>query len=343
MFSIASTFKPFEGPNRINQVNALASWRALSPDIEILAFGEAEGLGEQVPVFGIQQIAEIPLSSEGLPRIDLILRTVSDLARHDLIVYLNADIILFADFIEALKSIHLPRFLMIGQRTDVHINGLLDFGDGESRERTRKWLLEKGEIHRPAGIDYFAFRRGSLPALPPMYAGAAGWDNLTIFLCRQNEIPVVDATLAATVFHPNHPYKLLADGRTVAFNGQAAMENQSRLPPGVPRFCTTDASFWLERGQLKSAWSSPRHAWRFAYTYPILKKWGLASRLASRVVASLLERLGTQVIFRTWGRASIERQRIRSYELTRRGKGERFPKSRSRTAPVEDDYEASAS
>ncbi len=316
MITIVTTFKAFKDQDETNQLNALSSWRALGRDVEIIAFGESPGLQEHIESFGIRQI-EVPFSNEGLPRIDAILTHASAHARHELIVYVNGDVILFDDFVAALASIPLPRFLMVGQRTDLDIGCRLRFSPATEREKTRAALTRGGDLHRPAGIDYFAFRRGSLPPLPPLYAGAAGWDNITIYLCRKHKIPVIDATLDAVVFHPNHHYRKLLNGKTVAFSGASAHANMSRLPTGVPRFYTTDASFWLDSGRLRSAWSSPRHFSRYVYTYPILRSWSALCRLPFRAVAAVLSRIGRQLVLRCWSKAEGERKNVARHERKR--------------------------
>ena len=44
MLTLFSTCKPFHGHNGVIQRNALKSWRLLHPDIEIILFGDDEGV-----------------------------------------------------------------------------------------------------------------------------------------------------------------------------------------------------------------------------------------------------------------------------------------------------------
>lgn len=291
MITILTSLRPFEGDAAVRQRNALASWRALGPEVEIMAFASPGGLGDAADEYGVKQVSGLPAFEGRLPRVDAFFAYAQEHGQHDLQVYLNGDIILFPDFAGVMRKIRLPRWVAIGQRTDVGVSEELAFG--EAGKALRDKLFSVGQLHDIGGIDYFVWRRGSLPPLPPLYLGSAAWDNIFIYCCRRSGIPVVDATCAVTVFHQNHEARRLEDGRREAYEGPAAVWNREQAPDPLCLFYTTDASHWLDnQGRLRSSLTSPRHAWRMVFTWPILRNWPRPARLPFRLAAAIVRRLG---------------------------------------------------
>jgi hypothetical protein len=56
------------------------------------------------------------------------------------------------------------------------------------------------------GMDWFAFRKGTITDIPHFIVGRSGWDNWMIYHFRSRRIPVIDATGYVVVIHPNHDY-----------------------------------------------------------------------------------------------------------------------------------------
>ena len=291
MISILTSFKPFEGDDAVRQRNALASWRALGPDTEIMAFAPPEGLGEVAREYAIKQVFDLPAFEGKLPRVDTFFAYGREHGRHDIQMYVNGDILLFPDFADVIWKIRLPRWMAMGQRTDVDVFEELTFGDAGTALRDR--LFSLGQLHDIGGIDYFVWRRGSLPPLPTLCLGSAGWDNIFIYCCRRAGMPVIDATRAITVFHQNHDFRRLSDGTREAYEGPAARWNLRQVPDRLCLFYTTDASHWMdENGRVRSALTSPRHAWRMVFTWPILRSWPRLARLPFRLAAAVVRRAG---------------------------------------------------
>ena len=82
--------------------------------------------------------------------------------------------------------------MVVGQRWDLDVIRPLEF-DGDWDSRLRAEILERGELHRPSGSDYFIFPRLVFVEMPPFAIGRAGWDNWTIYHALQQKWPVVDA------------------------------------------------------------------------------------------------------------------------------------------------------
>lgn len=69
MISTFTTAKPFVSQIRINQINAITSWKQLGPDIEVLLFGRREGHSEVARDLGFVWIDQVEVSANGTPLI----------------------------------------------------------------------------------------------------------------------------------------------------------------------------------------------------------------------------------------------------------------------------------
>lgn len=286
MITILTSFKPFTGLDAIHQVNALTSWRALWPEAEILAFGLADP--ECPKRFQVRFVSSIPsFEPDRYHRIDLIFRHAEAHGAYRTQMYINGDIILFDDCREALELVAMERFLLIGQRTDVDVEALLDLSSQAARDRCRRSLLHRGVLKETCAIDYFCYKKGSIPNLPSLYLGAAGWDNLLIFHCRRARVPVIDATSAVHVFHQNHFYRLTNDGKRFAYDGDAAKANRQLGEHVEQFFATTDASHVIANGEVRSSLCSPNHLWRRIYMYPVIRGWPTPTWLPFRALAAV--------------------------------------------------------
>jgi len=65
MLTIFTTAKPFRGHSGIIQRNALQSWKALQPDIEIILFGDDEGAAEAAEEFGLRHEEQVERNEWG--------------------------------------------------------------------------------------------------------------------------------------------------------------------------------------------------------------------------------------------------------------------------------------
>jgi hypothetical protein len=127
MITILTAFKPFNGETLIHQNNALGSWTALGNDVEILVFGEPRVFGRAVEPFGATVVPGVPTGKDGRARVDAIFEHGRRHGKYDHQVYVNGDIILMKDFVEAFRGIRFRKFLMIGQRTNVDVTDTLSF------------------------------------------------------------------------------------------------------------------------------------------------------------------------------------------------------------------------
>lgn len=204
MLTIFTIPKPFRNDINIIQRNAILSWKKLLPECEIILFGDEEGVNKTAKEFGILDIPEIKKSEYGTPVLNSIFNLTQKIAKNQILVYLNSDIILMSDFMSAIKTIKEPIFLMVGRRWDLDIREKINFNNTDWEEKLKKHVIEKGKLHGFSGVDYFVFPRDLPHNLPPFIVGRPGSDNWLIYRVRSLKIPVIDATEVTTVIHQNH-------------------------------------------------------------------------------------------------------------------------------------------
>src|ERR1700739_4962358 len=103
MLTLFSTGKPFRGHSGIIQRNALKSWTLLHPDVEVILFGDDNGAAQAASDLGLCHEAHVERNEHGSKRLDYMFARAQLIARHDLLCYINCDIILMQDFCRALQ------------------------------------------------------------------------------------------------------------------------------------------------------------------------------------------------------------------------------------------------
>jgi hypothetical protein len=207
--------KPFTNPHiALIQRNAFRSWQALGESVEIVLIGSDEGIADAAAEFSFRHLSDVPVSQLGTPLISGIFKLGREVNQSPLLAYVNADIILFPNFLEVAQHVaaKLSKFLLVGQRWDLEVTELLVF-EGDWAESLRERTLRDGKLHVRAGSDYFVFPRACFQHIPDFTVGRAGWDNWMIFKARQENWPVVDCTADLDIIHQNHDYSHLPKGQ----------------------------------------------------------------------------------------------------------------------------------
>lgn len=215
LLTIFTAPKAFTHPHIATiQHNAVQSWLHLGSEVEVFLVGEEPGLAGVAADLGVPQLKDVARNEAGTPLVSSIFRLARQASQSPLLAYLNADILLLPDFVEAARQIssQLQRFLLIGQRWDLDVRTRLDFSPGWE-QRLRSDLSVRGREHLPAGSDYFVFPRALFTEIPDFAIGRAGWDNWMIFHARRQGWPVVDGTPSITVIHQDHDYSHLPGGK----------------------------------------------------------------------------------------------------------------------------------
>ncbi len=207
MITIFSIPKAFKGHVGTTQWNAINSWMKLGEDCQVVICGDDEGVVNAAQEIGAECLPDIERNEFGTPLLSSAFKEIQKVARHPILCFVNADIILLNEFLTALKRVTLRDFLVLGQRWDMEINQRLDFGDENWDKDLRRDVMNHGKLHGPLGSDYFVFpNKSRLLDIPPFAVGRPGWDCWFIYRARKLRIPVIDASKTVFIVHQNHDY-----------------------------------------------------------------------------------------------------------------------------------------
>lgn len=269
MLTLFTSPKPFRGQSDLLQRNAIRSWIELGPQVEVLLVGDEPGMAEAAAALGVRQVREVERNTQGTPLVSSIFAQARAHSDRPLLAYVNADIILLPDLLEAagiVAGLH-ERFLIVGRRWDLEVRQPLAFEPGwEAALRAR--LRAEGVLHPPGGSDVFIFPRPAFREMPPFAIGRAGWDNWMIFRARRLRWPVVDASGAATIVHQNHDYSHLPGGRPHYTLPESA-ENVRLAGGRRAIFGLRDADHRIRGGRLVRRLPSRRRLLREFETLPL--------------------------------------------------------------------------
>ena len=246
MITLFSIPRAFNGHIETIQRNAVTSWTLLEPRPEIILFGGDEGTKETAAEFRLRHVPQVACNDYGTPLLSDLFGKAQELATYDILGYVNADIILMSDFMDAIRRVSRPkrRFLVVGQRWEIEINNPLDFRSGWE-EGLRSLVAGKGKLQSQAAMDYFIFPRGMWGEIPPFAIGRTIWDNWLCYRARALSVPVIDATESVMIVHQNHDYAHLPRGKIDAWEGPEAQRNSQLAGGWAHVFTLQDASHKL--------------------------------------------------------------------------------------------------
>jgi hypothetical protein len=265
MLTLFTTPKPMRGHNGLIQRNAIRSWALLRPACEVILFGNDEGVAEIAAEYGLRHVPEVACNEFGTPLLSDMFLQAQQLASHNLICYINADIILMSDFLPAVQRVTRLRrgkpFLMVGHRHDIDINEPLLFGP-DWQKALRHDVHQRATLHGPHGIDFFVFPRGMIDRVPEFAVGRPFWDVWLLYNTRKSKIPLIDATYAVMIVHQNHDYKHVPQKKGGAWMGPEADRNRSIAGGQHSWFSLRDATCLLTPHSIVPA-LMPRHITRY--------------------------------------------------------------------------------
>jgi len=238
--------KPFRGLTNVIQRNAICSWTLLHPKPEIILIGDEEGMAEVATEFNLRHITEVERNDFGTPLVNSIFCTAENASSHDLLCYINSDIILLSDFTQAIESglVYKSNCLMIGQRWNLDVKDPIDFSRNWE-ERLRREVKEKGQLEIPNAKDYFVYHKGIFDNILPFALGRTIWDDWLVSKARLQGTPVVDLTHMARVIHQNHTYSHHVRGKKGVVKGEEARRNIKLAKGYLFAFTTWDSDYEL--------------------------------------------------------------------------------------------------
>lgn len=202
--TLFSTFRPDPGPRGAAFVNATRSWKRIEGEIEVLLLGRDPGLDAAAARLGCRHVAEVAVSARGVPTVSGLFAAAQREARHELLCYVNADLLLPAGLAAAVGAVNrrFGDFLVVGRRTNLRVDGEIpENGWDDIWRRARN----EGTVDRVDAIDYFAFRRGFFARPPDFEIGRIVWDNWMIGNARRRGT-VVDASPDIVAIHQDHAF-----------------------------------------------------------------------------------------------------------------------------------------
>ena len=291
MLTFLSSPKPFLGNADIIQRNSIRSWKAVHPDIEVLIYGEGEGVVEACREMGVCHVPDVPCSPSGVPYFNGIVEHARINAKYDLQCYLNCDILLTKGILEAVKAVSFQRYLLVGQRIDLMQGVEINITTGAWQD-TLNNLVKQGKavLHTPAGMDYFMFTRGMWDSLAPLVVGRGGYDNALLLYCFRNNIPVINATLAIMAIHQFHDYAHVKGGEETVMMGEDA-QNNLRLHNNYRRRPNSAYAPWLLKDG-KVVINTIQRDWLFKLEHKVrfdmkMERVSLALRILWKIATSL--------------------------------------------------------
>ncbi len=251
--TVATSPKPFTDPLiRLIQTNALRNWTALG--LEVLVFGDEEGVAEAAKSLGIRHLPHVARNAWGTPLLSDILRQARVQGQGDWVMLANADILFTPCLwraVEALEQHRAAPCIVTGRRWDVDVQSPLTFDEAGWPQRLWERVARQGRLNLQ-GMDYFLFPRDLPLDMPPLAIGRAGWDNWMIYHGRQQGWKVIDATPDILVVHQNHHYRHLPGGQP-HYKLDETRENV-RLAGGEDKMYTLwEATHLLKEGRVRPA------------------------------------------------------------------------------------------
>lgn len=208
MLTIFTIPKPFLGPIKIIQTNAIKSWMKLGSQVKIILIGSDYGVSSFAKKYNLEHIPQVETNKFGTPLVPSVFKAGEKNIEDNMLAYINCDIIIFNDFFDTAIKIQklFNRFLIIGQRINLDVWDYVDFDSGKKVRQLIKEAKLNGQLHGPTGIDYFIYSRGLWEEIPKFALGRFVWDHWLVWKARKNKAAIVDASSVILAIHQNHNY-----------------------------------------------------------------------------------------------------------------------------------------
>lgn len=250
MITILSSPKPFKGKDKINQYRAISTWKKLH-NAEIILYGDEVGLDLVGKELNVKIVKDIEMSKDGIPLFNSIISHSEKNGLFKNQMYINCDILINETILDALNSISLNRFLLIGERMDLEKNIYVDLFENNYKQSILKKIKEKKILlHGPTGIDFFIFPKGIWKDLPKVVIGRGGYDSSLLAHCRRNKTPIIDGTGVIIALHQFHNYKHIKGGKKAVFYGDDAKTNNIAQGGKYSGNWVSDSDFIIENNKL---------------------------------------------------------------------------------------------
>ena len=227
MLTFFTTAKPFTGHSGVIQRNALKSWKLLDPDVEVILFGDEEGVAEVCAEMGLRHEPRAERHDSGMKYLNYMFNEAQRTAKHPTLCYSNCDIVLLPDFRAGLKRAQewREKFLLAARRWDTDVTNPIEFANEMWAEELREFALTNGKKQSPHFIDFFIFPRGFYQDVPALVVGRSYWDHWLVWRALDGGLPVLDASRYMVPVHQNHSYGYHPQGKQGTNEDPLAMRN----------------------------------------------------------------------------------------------------------------------
>ncbi len=243
MLTVFAVPKPFSGHIGVIQRNAVRSWQRLHHECQVVLCGDEAGVGDAARELEVDRIPDVETNEFGTPLLSSVFESVERHARHDLLCYANADILLFPDILDPVRRVSaaLDRFLVVGEAVGLEVTQAVAFDDVDAEELHER-AHRVGALRGRKAIDFFVFRRNTLGHVLDFAVGRPCWDNWVIWRARSLRMPVVDVTAITTVVHQSHDYGHVRHVRGSRWEGPEGDSNFDLMRWEERRFTLDDAT-----------------------------------------------------------------------------------------------------
>lgn len=283
MLTIFATPKPFRDHIAVIQRNAIRSWTLLRPACEIILMGNEEGIAETAAEFGLRHVPNVARNIFGTPLVSDVFQQAHQLSSRNLFCYVNSDIILMSDLMQAIERVidRRERFLFVGHRWNLDVKEPLEF-ESDWEGKLRSQVKKHGKLAFAYSIDFFVFPRGLLGEIPPFAIGRPRWDNWMLYRARSLRVPLIDATPVVMAVHQNHDYAHHPQGKDGVSHGDEKVINE-KLAGGLIHWFTLDDATHLLTPQKLRLTLDRTHLLGHFQRLPALYPW-LPIRLVEKAV-----------------------------------------------------------
>ncbi|MCS7163301.1 MAG: hypothetical protein NZ958_08285 [Bacteroidia bacterium] len=200
MLTLFACPKAFTDPQTATiQRKAIQSWCLLQPRPQILLLGDEPGIAEVCKEFDLEHVPHLARTPAGTPLLSDVFQQAQARAKHPILAYVNADILISARLPAAIEKLaaRWKKFLLV---SSPHI---VDFAELPIRPEWEAEAMDK-ILCAPttSGADLFVFVRGVFRRLPPLIVGRLYWDEWLMSHAVLRHIPVIDGTRFVLTFHP---------------------------------------------------------------------------------------------------------------------------------------------
>jgi hypothetical protein len=237
----------------------------LRPKPEVVLFGDDQGSSRICAELNVQHHPELERTEFGHPSVSDLLRSAQVTARADVVCYVNCDIVLMSDFMDAVQSVLSWRgirpFLAIGTRWNVWMNDPIDFSTDWERQ-LRRAIEEDARPGTPGTLDYFVFSRGLYKTIPSFGVGQPYWDNWMVYAAWRTGARVLDLTPVTKAVHQRHDYGRTNQAHSTVYQGYTgpAAERYRALAGVGGDFGLREANHVVTTRGVEPAWRA-RGSW----------------------------------------------------------------------------------